>query len=64
MAGVPSGTGRSERILPPLPYESADAAQSAAEQLVERRKKRGYVKADRQPAEGVTNHDDHGATFG
>ena len=47
MAGVPSGTGRSERILPPLPYPTAEAgaswAQHAAAQLAERRRKRGYV---------------------
>jgi len=35
--------GRSERILPPLSYESAEAAQHAAAQLAERRRKRGYV---------------------
>lgn len=33
--------GYSERILPPVPYESAEAAQLAVEQLVERRKKQG-----------------------
>ena len=35
--------GRSERILPPLPYSTAEAAQQAAAQLAERRRKRGYV---------------------
>lgn len=38
--------GYSERILPPLTYASAEVAQLAVEQLVERRKKRGYVEAD------------------
>lgn len=36
--------GRSEHILPPLPYESAKAAQCAVEQLAARKKKRGYVE--------------------
>lgn len=53
---------RSERVLPPLPYERAEEAQRAAERLVERRKKRGYVEDGQQPVEGGTNYDDPGAT--
>ena len=53
--------GYSERILPPLPYESAEAAQGAAEQLGKRKRKRGYAE-DGQQQEGATNHDDSGAT--
>lgn len=53
---------RSERVLLPLPYESAEEAQRVAEELVERRKKRGYVEDGQQPVEGGTNHDDPGAT--